>query len=221
MVYRTRRKKKVSRLDYLKDPKAIYDQSFAIIADELDLPRFALDEHALLIRLIHACGMVDIVDDLVISPGAVEAGQAAMAEGAPIICDVNMVAKGIITRMLPANNQVLCGLDLPAASAFALANNHTRTAGGIQAMGQKIKGAIIAIGNAPTALFHLLEMIGQGAPKPALILGFPVGFVGAAESKAQLIAQEYDVPFVALKGRRGGSAFAAAAVNALGAGLRT
>jgi len=208
-------------MQYLRDPRSIYDKSFATICDEADLGRFTSDEKELAIRLIHACGMIDIVDDLEFSPNAVEAGRSALAKGAPIICDVNMVAKGIIVRKLKKNNQVICGLDLPHALEFAKSNHHTRTAGGIDALRDKIPGAIIAIGNAPTALFHLLEMIADGLDKPALILGFPVGFVGALESKAELVANELDIPFIALKGRRGGSAFAAAAVNALAAGLST
>jgi len=208
-------------MQYLRDPKAIYQQSFASIRQEADLSRFALDEQDVVIRLIHACGMVDIVDELEFSSGAVGAGKSALKNGAPIICDVNMVAKGVITRQLANNNQVVCGLDLPEAKSFAKEHSHTRTAGGIAALENKISGAIIAIGNAPTALFHLLEMIENGGPKPALVLGFPVGFVGAAESKTFLIANNNDIAFIALKGRRGGSAFAAAAVNALVSGLDT
>ncbi len=208
-------------MDYLRNPKAIYEQSFATIRAEANLVRFDEGETALAIRLIHACGMVDIVDDLVISPGAVQAGRAALGAGAPVICDATMVQSGIIRRNLPAQNPVLCGLNDDAASAYAKSNATTRSAGGIQAMAEKIPGAIVAIGNAPTALFHLLEMLDKGLGKPALILAFPVGFVGAVESKAELVANARGVPFVALKGRRGGSALAAASVNAIAAGLGT
>ncbi|MCF6327973.1 MAG: precorrin-8X methylmutase [Devosiaceae bacterium] len=208
-------------MSYLRDPAAIYEKSFKTIRDEADLSRFLPDERDLVIRLIHACGMVDIVDSIEISNNGIALGMDALANGAPIICDVNMVARGIITRKLVAQNQVLCGLDLKGAKKFATDNSHTRSAGGIDALADKIEGAIIAIGNAPTALFHLLEMIDSGAKKPAIILGFPVGFVGAAESKAELAANRFDIPYVTLLGRRGGSAFAAAAVNALASGLKT
>ena len=206
-------------MDYLADPAAIYEKSFATIRAETNLVRFDEHEAKLAIRLIHACGMVDIVDDLEISPGAVAAGRAALATGAPIITDVKMVQHGIIRRNLPAGNSVLCGLDEEAASLFARNHQTTRSAGGIEALAKKTPGAIVAIGNAPTALFHLLEMLDEGLGKPAIVLGFPVGFVGAVESKAELVANARGVPFVVLKGRRGGSAMAAAAVNALAAGL--
>jgi len=208
-------------MSYLRDPAAIYEKSFAAIRAEADLSRFLPEEKDLVIRLIHACGMIDIVDHIEISDNGIASGAEALTTGAPIICDVNMVARGIITRKLGAKNQVLCGLDLEEAKKFAKDNSHTRTAGGIDALADKMEGAVVAIGNAPTALFHLLEMIGNGAKKPAIILGFPVGFVGAAESKAELAANRFDVPYVTLLGRRGGSAFAAAAVNALVSGLKT
>ena len=211
---------KANGVDYLSNPEAIYRQSFATISAEADLERFAKDETGLAIRLIHACGMVDIVDDLVISPGATGAGKRALASGAAVISDVSMVQNGIIRRNLPANNPVLCGLDSAAALSFAKANGTTRSAGGMEALADKIPGAVIAIGNAPTALFHLLEMLDNGLEKPALVLGFPVGFVGAAESKAELVANPRGVPFIVLAGRRGGSALAAAALNALAAGLK-
>ncbi len=208
-------------MDYLRNPQAIYEQSFATIRAEADLSRFDEDEAALAIRLIHACGMVDIADDLVISPGAMATGRSALEAGALVITDVKMVQHGIIPRNLPAGNSLLCGLDEEAAAAFAKSHATTRSAGGMEALAEKIPGAIIAIGNAPTALFHLLEMLDKGLGKPALVLGFPVGFVGAVESKAELVVNPRGVPFVALKGRRGGSAMAAAAVNALAAGLGT
>lgn len=208
-------------MDYLREPEAIYEQSFKIIRDEADLARFSDNERDVAIRLIHACGMVDIADDLVVSEEAVTAGRAALDAGAPIICDVRMVAEGVITRNLRGANEVLCGLNTDDARTFAKAQGTTRSAGGIEALKDRMAGAIVAIGNAPTALFHLLERMDDGFPKPALILGFPVGFVGAAESKDALIADARGVPFVALRGRRGGSALAAAAVNAVAVGLGT
>ncbi len=207
-------------MSYLHDPAAIYEESFRTIRNEADLSRFSADEKALVIRLIHACGMVDVAEHIEISDNGVGVGMEAIASGAPIICDVNMVAKGIISRRLVAKNQILCGLNLARAKKFATDNDHTRSAGGIEALSDDIEGAVIAIGNAPTALFHLLEMIENGIGKPAIILGFPVGFVGAVESKAELAANRFDIPFVTLLGRRGGSAFAAAAVNALAFGLK-
>lgn len=208
-------------MEYLRSPDAIYAESFATIRREADLARFAEDDREIAIRLIHACGMVDIVDDLMISDGAVTAGRAALAMGAPIICDVRMVAEGVIGRNLTADNRVLCALGQEGADAFAKTTKTTRSAAGIEMLKPKLAGAIVAIGNAPTALFHLLECLEEGAAKPALILGFPVGFVGAAESKEALISNASDVPFIALRGRRGGSALAAAAVNAVAVGLAT
>lgn len=212
---------KANGVDYLRDPEAIYKKSFATIGAEADLKRFSPPEQVLAIRLIHACGILDIVDDLVISPEAISAGTEALARGAAVISDVSMVQNGIIRRNLPADNPLLCGLEEKGALSFAKANGTTRSAGGVEALANKIPNSIIAVGNAPTALFHLLEMLDDGLEKPALILGFPVGFVGAAESKAELINNSRGVPFIALKGRRGGSALAAAAVNALAFGLST
>ncbi len=208
-------------MDYLRAPDAIYAESFAIIRREASLGRFAPEDQDMVIRLIHACGMVDIADDLVISPEAVAAGKAALAKGASVICDVRMVAEGVIRRKLAAGNEVLCGLGDTGVPDLVEKLQTTRSAAGIEALAPLMAGSIVAIGNAPTALFHLLERMDEGFPKPALILGFPVGFVGAAESKDALIANARGVPFVALKGRRGGSALAAAAVNALAAGLNT
>jgi len=206
-------------MDYLRSPKAIYQQSFATIKNEADLGRFSLDEQEVAIRLIHACGMVNIADDLVFSDGAVAAGRKALANSASIITDVQMVAKGIIERNLVHENKVVCGLDMAGAREFAKEQNTTRSAAGIEMLANKITGAIIVIGNAPTALFHLLEMIEKGEAKPALILGFPVGFVGAVESKQALIESDFGVSFITLTGRRGGSAMAAAALNAVAVGL--
>lgn len=202
-------------LDYIRDGAEIYRQSFATIRAEADLSAIPRDIEKLAVRLIHACGMVDIVDDLRFSKGAGDAGRAALAAGAPILCDARMVAEGITRARLPADNRVICTLGDPSVPERARAMNNTRSAAALELWRPELEGAIVAIGNAPTALFHLLDMTDAGAPKPALILGFPVGFIGAAESKALLAADSRGVPFVALLGRRGGSAMAAAAVNAL------
>ena len=202
-------------LDYIRDGAEIYRQSFATIRAEANLSAIPSDIEKLAVRLIHACGMTDIVDDLRFSPGAGDAGRAALATGAPILCDARMVAEGITRARLPADNRVICTLGDPSVPERARAMNNTRSAAALELWRSHLEGAIVAIGNAPTALFHLLDMIDDGAPKPALILGFPVGFIGAAESKALLASDSRGVPYVALLGRRGGSAMAAAAVNAL------
>jgi precorrin-8X/cobalt-precorrin-8 methylmutase len=201
--------------DYIRDGAEIYRQSFATIRAEADLAAIPADLEKLAVRLIHACGMVDIVSDLRFSCGAGIAGRRALATGAPILCDARMVAEGITRARLPADNRVVCTLSDPSVPERARAMNNTRSAAALELWRPHLEGAIVAIGNAPTALFHLLDMLDAGAPKPALILGFPVGFIGAAESKAMLAADSRGVPFVALLGRRGGSAMAAAAVNAL------
>ncbi|WP_321793994.1 precorrin-8X methylmutase [Caballeronia sp. J97] len=201
--------------DYIRDGAEIYRQSFATIRAEADLAAVPADLEKLAVRLIHACGMVDIVSDLRFSGGAGSAGRAALLAGAPILCDARMVAEGITRARLPADNRVICTLGDPSISERARAMGNTRSAAALELWRPHLEGAIVAIGNAPTALFHLLDMLDAGAPKPALILGFPVGFIGAAESKAMLAADSRGVPFVALLGRRGGSAMAAAAVNAL------
>ncbi|MEZ2351071.1 precorrin-8X methylmutase [Caballeronia sp. RCC_10] len=202
-------------LDYIRDGAEIYRQSFATIRAEANLSAIPSDIEKLAVRLIHACGMTDIVDNLRFSPGAGDAGRAALAAGAPILCDARMVAEGITRARLPADNRVICTLGDPSVPERARAMNNTRSAAALELWRSHLEGAIVAIGNAPTALFHLLDMIDDGAPKPALILGFPVGFIGAAESKALLASDSRGVPYVALLGRRGGSAMAAAAVNAL------
>ena len=166
-------------------------------------------------RVIHACGMVDAIEDLRFSPGAGKAGRDALAAGAPILCDARMVLEGVTRTRLPANNQVICTLKEEGVAEMALEQGNTRSAVALELWRPYLEGSVVVIGNAPTALFYLLEMIDAGAPKPALILGFPVGFVGAAESKAMLAADSRGVPFVIMQGRRGGSAMAAAAVNAL------
>ena len=206
-------------MGYLRDPAAIYAASFAAIRAEVDLTGLPAEAHELAIRLVHACGMPDLVRDLVVSPGAIAAGQAALRTGKTILCDSEMVAHGIIRRTLSARNKVVCRLNddgvLPLSQEMAT----TRSAAQVDFWDWDLEGAVVAIGNAPTALFRLLERLDAGAPRPALILGLPVGFVGAAESKAELVRDSRGIPFVTVTGRRGGSALAAAAVNALAAGL--
>jgi precorrin-8X/cobalt-precorrin-8 methylmutase len=202
-------------LDYIRDGQDIYRQSFATIRAEANLAAIPAELEKLAVRVIHACGMVDAIDDLRFSPGAAAAGREALAAGAPILCDARMVAEGITRARLPANNRVICTLADASVPERARALGNTRSAAAVELWLPDLAGSVVAIGNAPTALFHLLDLIDAGAPKPALILGFPVGFIGAAESKAMLAADSRGVPFVALQGRRGGSAMAAAAVNAL------
>ena len=200
---------------HVRDPDEIYRRSFATIRAEADLSGLPPDIEPLAVRLIHAAGDPSIVADLAWSEGAVTAGRHALAAGAPILVDTEMVAAGIIRARLPAGNAVLCTLAEPGIAESARATGDTRSATAVDLWRDQLDGAIVAIGNAPTALFRLLELLDAGAPRPAVILGFPVGFVGAAESKEALIAHVVDVPFVTVRGRRGGSAFAAAAVNAL------
>ena len=204
---------------YVKDPAAIYAESFATVRREARLDRFDRGMQMLAIRVIHACGMIEIADRLAFSKHAFQAGAAALAEGAPILCDCEMVGAGVIRRTLPAANEVVVTLNDLSVPDLAGELGTTRSAAAVELWHDRIEGAVVAIGNAPTALFHLLEKLDQGWPKPAVILGFPVGFVGAAESKAELAERPRDCEFVALRGRRGGSAIASAAVNALAAGL--
>ena len=204
---------------YEKNPKAIYSESFATVRREARLERFGPGMEALAIRLIHACGMVEVADRLAFSPGSYEAGHAALQVGAPVLCDCEMVGAGIIRRYLPSENEVIVTLNDPKVPGIAAGVGNTRSAAAVELWAEHLEGAVVAIGNAPTALFHLLELLDEGAPKPAVILGFPVGFVGAAESKAELASNPRGSDFVALRGRRGGSAIASAAVNALAAGL--
>jgi precorrin-8X/cobalt-precorrin-8 methylmutase len=204
---------------YLRDPAAIYAESFATVRAEARLDRFPPGLDALAIRLIHACGMVEIADRLAFSADAHAAGRAALQAGAPVLCDCEMVAAGIIRRHLPRDNPVVVTLNAPEVPALAQRLGTTRSAAAVELWRDRIAGAVVAVGNAPTALFHLLERLDEGWPRPAVILGFPVGFVGAAEAKAELAADPRGAAFVALRGRRGGSALAAAAVNALAAGL--
>lgn len=203
---------------YEKNPSAIYAASFATVRAEARLERFDAGMERMAVRLIHACGMVEIADRIAFSDGAYAAGHAAIAGGAPILCDCEMVGAGIIRRYLNGND-VIVTLNDTRTPGIAAGIGNTRSAAAVELWADHLEGAVVAIGNAPTALFHLLELIDQGAPKPAVILGFPVGFVGAAESKAELAEHPRGCEFVALRGRRGGSAMASAAVNALAAGL--
>jgi precorrin-8X/cobalt-precorrin-8 methylmutase len=214
-------REKTSRpaLRYERVPSEIYAQSFATVAREARLDRFDAGIAALATRVIHACGMIEVADRLAYSPNAYLAGQAALRAGAPVLCDCEMVGAGIIRRYLPADNEVIVTLNNAEVPDRAKDIGNTRSAAAVELWAERLEGAVVAIGNAPTALFHLLELIDLGAPKPAVILGFPVGFVGAAESKAELAARSRGCEFIALRGRRGGSAIASAAVNALAAGL--
>lgn len=200
--------------DYIRDGAAIYDKSFAIIRAECDLKRFTAEEEKVAVRIIHSCGIVEAAADIFFSPGAAKSGREALLKRAPILCDAKMVANGITRSRLPADNQVICTLDDRSVPALAKDLNTTRTAAAMELWRPYLKGAIVAIGNAPTALFRLLEMIDDGAPLPACIVGMPVGFVGAAESKDALMAHN-KAPWIIVKGRKGGSAMTVGAVNAL------
>ncbi|MCB4769507.1 precorrin-8X methylmutase [Ancylobacter sp. Lp-2] len=201
--------------DYIRDGNAIYERSFAIIRDEAELGRFTPEEAEVAVRMIHACGLVEAALAIDFAPDLVRAARAALAAGAPILCDAQMVAHGVTRARLPANNEVICTLRDPEVPALASSLGTTRSAAALELWRDRMEGAVVAIGNAPTALFQLLEMLDAGAPKPAAILGIPVGFVGAAESKDALAAGDHGVPWLVVRGRLGGSAMAAAAVNAL------
>jgi precorrin-8X/cobalt-precorrin-8 methylmutase len=203
------------RTPYLRDGAAIYERSFAIIRAEADLSRFSADEADVAVRMIHACGQVDVAAHFVFGGNLVAAARGALAAGAPIFCDAEMVARGITRARLPAHNDVICTLNDPRTAALAANNATTRSAAALDLWLDRLGGAVVAIGNAPTALFRLLDLLDAGAPKPAAILGIPVGFVGAAESKAALAGNPRGVPFLVVRGRIGGSAMTAAAVNAL------
>ncbi|WP_303979362.1 precorrin-8X methylmutase [Dongia mobilis] len=202
-------------INYERDGQEIYRQSFSIIRAEARLDGIPADLEKLAVRVAHASGMVDVIQDLRFSPGAGAAGRKALAEGAPIFADCRMVAEGVTRARLPMKNEVICTLYDPRVPQMAQDIGNTRSAAALEFWRDRMAGSVVAIGNAPTVLFRLLELLDEGAPKPALILGFPVGFVGAAESKDMLAADSRGVPFVIVRGRRGGSAMAAAAVNAL------
>jgi precorrin-8X/cobalt-precorrin-8 methylmutase len=203
------------RAVYLRDGTAIYERSFAIIRAEADLSRFSADEADVAVRMIHACGQVEIARHIVFDGDVVASARRALAAGAPIFCDSEMVAHGITRARLAARNDVICTLNDPGTRAIAEKNGTTRSAAALDLWLDRLAGAVVAIGNAPTALFRLLELLDAGAPKPAVVLGIPVGFVGAAESKAALAGDSRGVPFIIVRGRIGGSAITAAAVNAL------
>jgi precorrin-8X/cobalt-precorrin-8 methylmutase len=202
-------------MNYLKDPAAIYARSFEIIRSETDLSSVPNDAQDIAVRIIHSCGMPEIVSDLVITEDFATAAQKALVTKRPILVDVEMVRHGIIARQLPEGVEIICTLNDPRAREIGIAQSITRTAAATQLWKENLEGAIVVIGNAPTALFALLEMINAGAARPACIIGMPVGFVGAAESKAELIANNRGLPFATIKGRKGGSAMASSVVNAL------
>jgi precorrin-8X/cobalt-precorrin-8 methylmutase len=202
-------------MEYIKNGQEIYRKSFAIIRAETNWENLPDDLAPVAVRLIHSCGMTDITEDLEASPDAVKIGRNALAGGAAILCDSQMVANGITKARLPKDNPIICTLNYPEVTELARQINNTRSAAALELWRPHLAGAVVAIGNAPTALFRLLELLDQNVDKPALILGFPVGFVGAAESKLELETNSRGVPFITLHGRRGGSAIAAAAVNAL------
>ncbi|MDE0057976.1 MAG: precorrin-8X methylmutase [Defluviicoccus sp.] len=203
-----------ARYDYLRDGAAIYRQSFAAIRAEAELSGFSDIEARVAVRMIHACGMTDLAADIGFSPGFAEAARAALRAGAPILCDAKMVASGITRARLPAENAVICTLGNDAVPELARRLGTTRSAAALELWRDRLEGALVAVGNAPTALFRLMEMLDDGAPAPAAVIGVPVGFVGAAESKAALAARPHP-PHLVVRGRRGGSAIATAAVNAL------
>ena len=202
------------RTAYIRDGAAIYERSFAIIRAEADLARFSPEEERVAVRIIHASGMVEIARDIVFSPGVVAVARDALNNGAPILCDSKMVANGVARARLPAHNEVVCTLDDPRVADLARDVGNTRNAAAMELWRDRLAGAVVAIGNAPTALFRLLEMLDASALKPAAVIGMPVGFVGAAESKEALIA-DGRVPFITIRDRKGGSAMTAAALNAL------
>jgi precorrin-8X/cobalt-precorrin-8 methylmutase len=203
-----------SHRDYIRDGAEIYRRSFAIIRREAELARFSREEERVAVRIIHACGIVEAAADIVFAPNAVLAGIAALEAGAPILCDSKMVANGVTRARLPRDNEVICTLDAQSVPTLAASLGTTRTAAAIELWRDRLAGAVVAIGNAPTALFRLLELLDAGVPPPACIIGMPVGFVGAAESKEALIT-DGRVPYLCVRGRKGGSAMTAATINAL------
>ena len=201
---------------YLRDPELIYQQSFSAIRKEADLSHFPQDIANIVVRMIHSCGMTDIAQDIVYTINAASAGKAALIQGSPVLCDSRMVCEGVIRAKLPAENEVLCWNNCPESAVLSKKLGTTRSAAAVDLWRPKLAGAVVAVGNAPTTLFRLLEVLEEGVNPPAVIFGLPVGFVGAAESKELLVKQcKESVQFLTLTGRRGGSAMAAAAVNAL------
>lgn len=201
--------------DYEKDGAAIYRASFATIRAEADLGGLPADVSRVAVRMIHACGMVDLVKDLGYSPEVVSRARAALLAGAPVLCDAQMVASGVTRKRLPAGNEVVCTLSDPGVPELARRMGTTRSAAALELWRDRLEGSVVAVGNAPTALFRLLEMIEEGAPRPAAVIGVPVGFIGAAESKEALAGHPAALDHLVVRGRRGGSAMAAAAINAI------
>ncbi|CAN7407588.1 precorrin-8X methylmutase [Agrobacterium tumefaciens] len=201
--------------DYIRDGNAIYERSFAIIREEADLSAFTEEQADIAIRMIHACGQVEAASHFRFSPDFVAAARGALRAGKPVLCDAEMVAHGVTRARLPADNDVVCTLRDPRTPELAKKIGNTRSAAALDLWAEKLDGALVAIGNAPTALFYLLEMLEKGAPRPAAIIGMPVGFVGAAESKDALEASSLGIPYAIVKGRMGGSAMTAAAINAV------
>lgn len=201
--------------DYIRDGAEIYRQSFATIRAETDLSGLSPEVAQVAVRMVHSCGMVDIVDDLDVSANAVLAARAALRRGAPILCDANMVAAGVTRKRLPADNEVICTLGDPQVPELAKKLENTRSAAAMELWRGRLDGAVVAVGNAPTALFRLLELVSEGAGVPAAVLGIPVGFIGAAESKVALARNDLGLEYVVVHGRRGGSALTAAAINAI------
>ena len=210
--------KPAGNYDYIRDGAEIYRRSFAIIRSEADLSRFTPEEEKVAVRIIHACGLVQAAADIIFSPGAVLAAKAAIAAGAPILCDAMMVVNGITHARLPTNNAVICTLNDPCVRDLAVKIGNTRTAAAMELWREKIAGAVIAVGNAPTAGYRLLELLNEGVPPPAAVVCMPVGFVGAAEAKEAVMA-DGRIPYIVVRGRKGGSAMAAAAINALASDL--
>ncbi len=202
-------------MDYVKDGAEIYRRSFATIRAEAALDELPDDVSRVVVRMIHACGMTDLAGEVRYSPDVVASARAALNRGAPVLCDAKMVASGITRARLPGANEILCTLDAPVTPGLAEKLGTTRSAAAVELWRDRLEGAVVAIGNAPTTLFHLLERLDAGWPKPAAILGLPVGFIGAAESKDELARNPRGVPYLTLLGRRGGSAMAVAAVNAV------
>ncbi|WP_133798809.1 precorrin-8X methylmutase [Kribbella caucasensis] len=205
----------MSRYEYVTDGAEIYRRSFATIRAEAALDSLPADVAQVAVRMIHACGMTDLVTDLAWSPNVVKSARAALRQGAPILCDAAMVAAGVTRRRLPADNEVVCTLSDPAVPGLAAKLETTRSAAALDLWLDRLEGSVVAVGNAPTALFRLLELIADGAPRPAAVLGIPVGFIGAAESKDALAANDLGLEYLVVRGRRGGSAMTAAAINAI------
>ena len=202
-------------MEYVREGAEIYRRSFATIRAEAELAGLPPEVEPVAVRMIHSCGMVDLIKDLAFSHDVVARARGALRGGAPVLCDAAMVASGVTRRRLPADNEIVCTLRDPRVPGLAASLGTTRSAAAVDLWGERLAGAVVAIGNAPTALFRLLELIDEGAPRPAAILGLPVGFVGAAESKVELARHPAGVPFLVVHGRRGGSAMAVAAINAI------